>query len=84
MTIVAAGPGHADHLAERALGVVEVVEGADAQDGVELAVVERQVLGLAQDQADRTLPPARVRQASSCDHETSTPTTYQSSGSQGR
>src|SRR5262249_32029530 len=40
----------AGHLPEGALGVVEVVEGADAQDAVEAVIAERQVLGLAQDE----------------------------------
>ena len=42
-----------DHLAQGAFGIVEVVEGADAQDGVELAALERQLFGLALGQPDR-------------------------------
>ena len=48
-----AGAGHADHLPQGPFGIVEVVECADAQHGVELAVVKRQRLGLALDQPDR-------------------------------
>src|SRR4051794_30574268 len=36
-----AGLDHAYHLAERGFRVVEVVEAADAQDGIELPVAER-------------------------------------------
>ena len=39
--------------ARRSFGVVEVVEGADAQDGVELAALERKILGFALGQPDR-------------------------------
>ena len=39
---------------KRSLGIVEVVEGADAEDGVELLARERQLLGLALGQPDRS------------------------------
>ena len=77
------GSNHAGHLAERTLGVVEVVEAADAQHGVEPAVAERQVLGLAEDQR-QVARPARCRQAASWTVEMSMPTIDQSRGSQSR
>jgi hypothetical protein len=42
-----AGFRHPGHLTKRGLGVVEMVEAAVAQDGVELPVTARQVLGFA-------------------------------------
>ena len=42
-----------DHLTQGAFGIVEIVEGADAQDGIERATLERQLFGLALCQPDR-------------------------------
>ena len=47
-----AGPSHPDHLPQGSLGIVEVVERADAQDGVESAALERKLLGFALRQPD--------------------------------
>ena len=43
-----------DHFAQGAFGVVKVVEGADAQDGVELTALEGEILGFALGQPDGT------------------------------
>jgi hypothetical protein len=47
--------GHTGHLAKCAFGIIEVIESADAQHGVELSVAKRQRFGLALDQSAGSL-----------------------------